>query len=100
MSFREEIVITNPDNPTRSPKNLIISKKNKFIRFKASDWKKDAGQSTVPFFDAQEVEGNPEFPLGGVGVILRGHEGYGGFLALRIFDLQLHQYFKSKDTLN
>ncbi|XP_074093782.1 uncharacterized protein LOC141524036 [Cotesia typhae] len=71
---REEMVITNPDNLIRSPKNLIISKKNKFIRFKASDLKKDAGQSTVPFFDAQEVGGDPEFLLGGVGVILRGHK--------------------------
>ncbi|XP_057333033.1 uncharacterized protein LOC130672450 [Microplitis mediator] len=92
---REELILTDPDVPTKSPTNTITSKTNQFIRFRASDLKKDAGQSTVPFFDAQDVDGDPEFPLGGVGIIHRGREGYGGFLAFRIYDLDLSSYLKN-----
>lgn len=56
---------------------------------------KDAGQTTVPFFDGQDVEGDPEFPLGGVGVIYRKRKGYGGFLAFRIFMPIFGQNFKN-----
>ncbi|XP_057333030.1 uncharacterized protein LOC130672448 [Microplitis mediator] len=86
---REELILTDPDVPTKSPTNTITSKTNQFIRFRASDLKKDAGQSTVPFFDAQDVDRFSDFPLGGVGIIHRGREGYGGFLAFRIYDLNL-----------
>lgn len=58
--------------------------------------KKDAGQSTVPFFDSLEAEGYPEFPLGGVGIMHRGREGFGGFLTFRIFDLNISKYFNDK----
>lgn len=77
---------------------MVTSKTNQFIRFRASDLKKDAGQSTVPFFDAQDVDGDPEFPLGGVGIIHRGREGYGGFLAFRIYDLDFSGYLNNNYT--
>ncbi|XP_057333029.1 uncharacterized protein LOC130672447 [Microplitis mediator] len=93
---RKLLVLNNPDNPTKSPGNVIDSSEDQFIQFRASDLKKDAGQSTVPFFDAQDVEGAPEFPLGGVGIIHRGREGYGGFLAFRIFDCNLYKYFQNR----
>ncbi|XP_008552360.1 uncharacterized protein LOC103574641 isoform X3 [Microplitis demolitor] len=86
---REELILTNPDNPLKSPANVIDSKKNQFIRFRNSDLKKDAGQTTVPFFDAQDVEGALSYPLGGMGIIHRGHECYGGFLAFKIYDINL-----------
>ncbi|XP_074112286.1 uncharacterized protein LOC141535991 [Cotesia typhae] len=84
-----------PDDPTKSSENAIDSKTNQFIKFRASDLKKDAGQSTVPFFDALEAEGDPNFPLGGIGIIHRGQKGFGGFLAFKIFELDLSQYFKT-----
>lgn len=83
------MILTNPDNPLKSPANVIDSKKNQFIRFRNSDLKKDAGQTTVPFFDAQDVEGALSYPLGGMGIIHRGHECYGGFLAFKIYDINL-----------
>ncbi|XP_008559058.2 uncharacterized protein LOC103579442 [Microplitis demolitor] len=94
--LREELVLNDPDKPSKSPGNTIISKTDRFVRFRASDLKKDAGQSTVPFFDAQDVDGAPEFPLGGVGIIHRGREGYGGFLAFRIFDCNISKYFENR----
>ncbi|XP_057328829.1 uncharacterized protein LOC130669777 [Microplitis mediator] len=93
---RRELTLTDPDNPLKLPVNVIDSKKDQFIRFRNSDLKKDAGQSTVPFFDAQDVEGSPLYPLGGMGIIHRGHEGYGGFLAFKIYDVNLVDVLKYK----
>ncbi|XP_057328817.1 uncharacterized protein LOC130669770 [Microplitis mediator] len=93
---RRELILTDPDNPLKSPVNVIDSKKDQFIRFRNSDLKKDAGQTTVPFFDAQDVEGEKLYPLGGMGIIHRGHEGYGGFLAFKIYDLNLADKLKDE----
>ncbi|XP_074093781.1 uncharacterized protein LOC141524035 [Cotesia typhae] len=82
--------------PTESPGNIVDSMPNQYVRFRSSDLVEDAGQSTVPFFDAQDVEGKPEFPLGGVGLVHRGWKNYGGFLAFRIFDVNLSELFKDK----
>ncbi|KAH0564624.1 hypothetical protein KQX54_013182 [Cotesia glomerata] len=92
---RKNLNLPHPDDPTKSSKNVIDSKANQFIKFRASDLKKDAGQSTVPFFDALEAEGNPNFPLGGIGIIHRGQKGFGGFLGFKIFELDLSKYFKA-----
>ncbi|CAD6242763.1 GSCOCG00009565001-RA-CDS [Cotesia congregata] len=92
---RKHLNLPHPDDPTKSSENVIDSKTNQFIKFRASDLKKDAGQSTVPFFDALEAEGDPNFPLGGIGIIHRGQKGFGGFLALKIFELDLSKYFKT-----
>ncbi|XP_074093604.1 uncharacterized protein LOC141523924 [Cotesia typhae] len=90
---RKELVLAEPDLPTKSSTNKLDSKTDQFVKFKASDLKKDVGQSTVPFFDAQETEEEHEAPLGGVGLIHRGQEGFGGFLAFRVFDLDLTNNF-------
>ncbi|XP_057321479.1 uncharacterized protein LOC130665191 [Microplitis mediator] len=91
---RDELILNDPDIPTKSSENLIDSSEGQFIRFRASDLRKDAGQSTVPFFDAIEAEGYPGFPLGGIGIIHRGRKGFGGYLAFKILDLDLSHYFK------
>ncbi|XP_044578454.1 uncharacterized protein LOC123261054 isoform X2 [Cotesia glomerata] len=91
---RDELKLYEPDNPTKSIENNIDSKPGQFVRFQASDLKKDAGQSTVPFFDALPAEGTPEFPLEGIGIIHKGSKGSGGYLAFRIFDLDFSQDFK------
>lgn len=49
----------------------------------------------MPFFDALEAEGDPNFPLGGIGIIHRGQKGFGGFLAFKIFEIDLSKYFKT-----
>ncbi|XP_074093615.1 uncharacterized protein LOC141523933 [Cotesia typhae] len=96
--LREEMIYNSPDIPSNSPKNFIDSKTNQFIKFVMSDLKKDAGQSTIPFFDAQDVEGEIDFPLGGIGLMHRGHEGYGGFLAFRIYDMNLSKFFQERSN--
>ncbi|XP_074097455.1 uncharacterized protein LOC141526368 [Cotesia typhae] len=91
---RDELELYEPDNPTKSIENNIDSKPGQFVRFQASDLKKDAGQSTVPFFNALPVEGSPEFPLERIGIIHIGSKGSGGYLAFRIFELDFSQDFK------
>lgn len=65
-------------------KSTPVSTPNQFIKFTHSDIGKDAAQTTVPFLDAQDVVNNPPVPLEGVGLILKGAAGYGGFLTPRI----------------
>ncbi|KAG8036619.1 hypothetical protein G9C98_003941 [Cotesia typhae] len=94
-SYDYELDLRYPDLSTKSSKNNIYWTDGDFVKFQTSDLIKDAGQSTVPFFDAQDVDGDPEFPLGGIGVLHRGHDGYSGFLIFRIFKTRLSNVFKS-----
>lgn len=83
------MVLEEPDEPTKSLKNLPDSGPNQFIRFRRTDFRKNAGQSIVPFFDGQMIGRSEPPPLGGIGVYHRGCKGFGGFLAFRIFDANL-----------
>ncbi|KAG8035911.1 hypothetical protein G9C98_003037 [Cotesia typhae] len=91
-----EIRLDNSDLPTKSPKNRVDWAYGHYVKFQRSDLSKDAAQSMVPFFDVQDVEGELEFPLGAIGILHRGHEGYGGFLAFKINTIHVGQYFKMK----
>ncbi|KAJ3652602.1 hypothetical protein Zmor_018553 [Zophobas morio] len=73
------------DIPTSSklPPNQFTT--NKFVKFTNSDFQKDAGQTTVPFLDAQPVESANPVPLSGVGIFHKGRPEFGGFIAPRIF---------------
>ncbi|XP_044585893.1 uncharacterized protein LOC123265961 [Cotesia glomerata] len=98
LGSRNKLDLTHPDMPTKSPLNVIDSKTNQYAKFQTSDLVKDAGQSTMPFFDAQNVEGEIDFPLGGIGLFHRGHEGYGGFLAFKIYDMNLSKLFQERSN--
>ncbi|XP_044576675.1 uncharacterized protein LOC123259921 isoform X1 [Cotesia glomerata] len=122
QSLKDELILENPDNPIYASQSTgwrLENRKdpqygqlkiqstitsNKFVKFRASDLKKDAGQSTVPFFDGRE-SGMHESLLGGVGLIHRGVPGSGGHLAFKIFDFDMSPYFNiiddtSKTLLN
>lgn len=94
--FRTELLLPSPDNPIKSPKNIPNLKGNQFVKFKVSDLKKDAGQSTVPFFDARPVESKVLFPLRGIGLFHRGYEGFGGFISFKIFIISPHEYMNTE----
>ncbi|KAK0161272.1 hypothetical protein PV327_009759 [Microctonus hyperodae] len=82
---RIEIILNDPDDPSMAHDYHPDPNSNKFIQLQHSSIKKDAGFHTVPFFDAQPVEVSPEFPLGGIGLFHRGRNGFGGYIAPRIF---------------
>lgn len=82
---RTEINLKWPDVSTRTKaKSMPISNPNTFVKFTHSDMGKDAAQTTVPFLDAQDVFNNPPVPLEGVGLFLKGQDGYGGFITPKI----------------
>ncbi|KAG8034395.1 hypothetical protein G9C98_007471, partial [Cotesia typhae] len=85
-SVEMQIRLTDFDYPTG----------NQFVKFKVSDLKKDAGQSTVPFFDARPVESKVLFPLRGIGLFHRGYEGFGGFISFKIFIISPHEYMNNE----
>ncbi|KAG8040147.1 hypothetical protein G9C98_000717 [Cotesia typhae] len=89
---RDELVLYEPDNPRKATINSELSASNQFVRFQASDFRKDAGQSTVPFFDGFDVLGTPLVPLKGAGLFHRGLKGFGGFISLKIYDLNSKVY--------
>ncbi|KAK0174921.1 hypothetical protein PV327_010628 [Microctonus hyperodae] len=80
---RNIIFVKNNENPTKSKINLPASKPNDGIRFNPSNRWTDVGQSTIPFFDAQPVDGPVSVPLSGIGLFFKGPSGFGGYLALK-----------------
>ena len=82
---RTEMTLKSPNVPTRiKSKSMPISETNTFIKFTHSDINKDAAQTTVPFLDAQDVVNNPPVPLEGIGIFVKGQDGFGGFLTPKI----------------
>jgi hypothetical protein len=76
--------LIHPDVPTTNGTNTNRST-NRYVQFVNTDYYKDAGQTTVPFFDAQPVESAEPVPLSGIGIYHKGRNGSGGFIAPRIF---------------
>ena len=62
-----------------------MSKDNQYVEFTHSDFADDAAQTTVPFFDAQDVISIPPVPLAGIGLYHKMEPRYGGFIAPKIF---------------
>lgn len=66
--------------------NKILSKPiNKYIvDFEPSSLEDDAGQTTVPYLDIQDVVTKPPALIGGVGTYYKGVEGHGGYIGLKL----------------
>lgn len=90
------MALSNSDNPTKGKKHTKITGKGYYVKFNSSDRKKDAGQSTIPFFDAQQISSSQSFPLSGLGLVHRGAEGSGGFLTFRLMTLDFSHYLNTK----
>ncbi|XP_063904384.1 uncharacterized protein LOC135123546 [Zophobas morio] len=83
--FPKELKLDRVDVPIRSEAHSNKFTTNKYVKFTNTGYEQDAGQTTVPFFDAQPVESAIPVPLIGVGVFHKGRSGFGGFIAPRIF---------------
>jgi hypothetical protein len=96
---RTEYILKNPNVPTRTrAKSLPIATSNTFVKFTHSDINKDAAQTTIPFLDAQDVVNNPPVPLEGIGIFLKGQDGYGGFIAPKIKTFDYGPYVQAIQT--
>lgn len=85
VTERTELLLTEPDIPTRSMLvNVPDSKINQYLNFAPSDRVKDAAQSTVPFIDIQEIQPSPVIPIAGAGIYHKGRKGSGGFVGMKL----------------
>lgn len=82
---RKRLYLQVPDLPTRSfVPSQPDSASGQFVEFKNSDFDRDAGQTTVPFIDIQNVESEIPTPLSGAGIYHKGKPYFGGFVAPKI----------------
>ncbi|XP_011313567.1 uncharacterized protein [Fopius arisanus] len=95
---RTSVKFDHPDLPTKNGLNVPTLRPNLFVKIQESDLKKDAGQSTIPFWDIQDVVTSPSSPLQGIGFFHKGHRDglYGGYLALRLHSLDFVDNLKTK----
>jgi hypothetical protein len=96
---RVEISLKYPHISTKArAKSLPISSPNTFVKFTHSDMGKDAAQTTVPFLDAQNVVNNPPVPLEGIGIFLKGQDGFGGFIAPKVKTFDYGPYVQTVEA--
>ncbi|KYB24896.1 hypothetical protein TcasGA2_TC031803 [Tribolium castaneum] len=90
--INQEIKLDSPDIPIHKNLASIDFSENTYINFTNTDYDKDAGQTTVPFFDAQPVYSTAPTPLSGIGLFHKGRKGSGGFITPKIltYDLTKH----------
>lgn len=92
---RTPVVLRNPDVPTLSrAKSDIHSSTNQFVEFTHTDLDRDAGQTTVPYLDAQDVTSSPPVALSGAGIYHKGRPLYGGFVGLKLITYDFAQHIK------
>lgn len=93
---RFEVPIRNADIPIRTKsRSTQSSRPNTFIKFTHTSIWKDLAQTTVPFLDAQEVTTDHPTPLQGVGLYWKTQNGFGGFIAPKIFTIDYTSFVKS-----
>nr|XP_015839800.1 PREDICTED: uncharacterized protein LOC103313022 isoform X2 [Tribolium castaneum] len=90
--FRLKVNLNPSDVPVRTNLDFTDFSENMYIEFANTDYRKDAGQTTIPFFDAQAVNSTTPTPLSGIGLFHKGRKGYGGFIAPKIitYDFSRH----------
>ncbi|KAJ8674436.1 hypothetical protein QAD02_005698, partial [Eretmocerus hayati] len=79
-----DVINLDQTSPLKAPATLKVTLIEKgFVNFTVSNGK-DGGQSTIPFFDAQEVTSNKPGPLSGAALYWKGGEQSSGFIGIRL----------------
>ncbi|XP_062124916.1 uncharacterized protein LOC133838011 [Drosophila sulfurigaster albostrigata] len=92
----KELHINNLDLPTRSKENSQpLSKTKQYLKFVNTGLEADAGQTTIPFIDIQDVVSNPPVPLAGLGIYYKSSPGYGGFVAPKLISYDYAAHVRS-----
>lgn len=85
---RQQLRLKAPDEPTRQTQpSRVDSQPESYVQFTHSDLEKDAGQTTVPYLDVQPVAPEPPVPLQGLGMLHKGQQGYGGYVAPKVITI-------------
>ncbi|KAF7987358.1 hypothetical protein HCN44_003120 [Aphidius gifuensis] len=76
-------------------KTIIDSNTDQWAHLEVSHDRSDAGQTTVPLFDAQTIESIDKSPFGGMGFHHRSsNDKFSGFFALTGYSIDYYQFFK------
>ncbi|ODN05047.1 hypothetical protein Ocin01_01561 [Orchesella cincta] len=95
---RHEMTLEDPDVPTKTHHPSVPdSHPDQYISFGASSQSKDVSQTTVPFIDIQEVRPKPAVWLKGIGIYHKGQQGFGGFIAPKIFTHSAANYIQIEE---
>jgi len=90
--------LKDTDMPTRTKfPSIPDSTHDQYLNFEASSRSKDVSQSTIPFIDIQDVRPSPPVWLQGVGIYHKGQKGYGGFIAPRVYTVNLGDFFSDSE---
>ncbi|KAH8302667.1 hypothetical protein KR044_009330 [Drosophila immigrans] len=97
----KKVNIEDLDIPTRSPHSSqpILKSVDQYLEFANTGLEKDAGQTTIPFIDIQDVVSNPPVPLSGLGIYYKSSPGYGGFVAPKIISYDFAAYVRMPTSL-
>ncbi|XP_065161063.1 uncharacterized protein [Atheta coriaria] len=88
---RRKIDMQGLDIPTRSPPSSKPNhESNMYLEFTNTDFAADVAQTTIPFFDSQEVYSDIPVPLAGAGIYYKRIANYGGFVAPKIITFNYH----------
>ncbi|XP_044582932.1 uncharacterized protein LOC123263952 [Cotesia glomerata] len=95
---RSTIDIGEANEPLRTKKwNNPSSVPNQKLMIRATNFRDDLQQHTIPYLDLQSVTySTAKIPLRGLQLIYRGVEGNGGFLGFRIFGVDFTEDFRWK----
>ncbi|CAG9812536.1 unnamed protein product [Phaedon cochleariae] len=96
---RTKVHLNQPDIPIRSPSPSVPdSWSDQYIEFTNTDLNRDAGQTTVPFLDAQKLESLQAVPLSGAGLFHKGGPFSGGFITPKLITYDFSKHLKAVDS--
>lgn len=90
LFYNQELKLTqkNPFIEKPSVSNNRHSTSNEhYVKLQVLPLKVDLSQFVFPYFDGQQVGGNPGYPLSGIGIIHRGSSENAGYLSLKLISL-------------
>lgn len=101
LSPRVKIIFTRsasiPTLPNLGKTEKLSQLFNQYIVINTTSLESDLSQTTIPYFDAQEVVLDPPTPITGIGLVYKSTEKSGGFIAPIVQPLDLSILYKNDD---
>ena len=91
---RQQLILMNPQDPAKIiEESTPVVTPRSYIVFQNTDLEKDAGQLTIPYFDAQVLTTIPPTWISGVNLHYKTSPGSGGFVAFQMQHYNVTPHF-------